>query len=155
MSCRFFQATGFLAPWLLLLMVVAAGCGSGENRVSGNITFDGKPVPSGKIYFTPDTSKGNSGPTGYADIEDGFYDTAAATGKGVAQGPMVVAIEGLAPLTAPASGEGAEDITATVLFPRYETRLELSGGAVTHDIEVPAEAANGPPQPVAAAFVSP
>lgn len=155
MSCRFLQATGCLQLLLLLPIAFATGCGSGENRVSGNITFDGKPVPSGKIYFTPDTSKGNSGPTGYADIKDGFYDTAAAAGKSVSQGPMVVAIEGLAPLAAPAGGEGSEDITATVLFPRYETRLELSGGAATYDIEVPAEAAGGPRQPVAAAFISP
>ena len=43
---------------LLVLAVAAAGCGGdGANRVSGKVTFNGKPLPAGKIYFTPDGAK--------------------------------------------------------------------------------------------------
>src|SRR5690348_2686083 len=78
-----------------LVCGLAAGCGGGKgHRVSGKVTFKGAPVPAGRIYFTPDSTKGNTGPTGYADIKDGAYDTAAAGGQGVTGGPVVVAIEG-------------------------------------------------------------
>jgi len=47
-----------------IVTCVAAGCTSDQGpkryRVSGEITFDGKPVPHGEIVFTPDIGKGNS-----------------------------------------------------------------------------------------------
>ncbi len=157
MYWQFTQARHLLRTTALLLVTLSVGCGKDEgNRVSGMITFNGQPVPAGKIYFTPDTSKGNSGPTGYADITNGRYDTASETGKGIFHGAMIVAVEGIDPAAKPAGGgEGAEDVTSTVLFARYETTAEIAGGESTLDIEVPAEAAKGPKQPAAAAFISP
>jgi hypothetical protein len=112
--------------------------------MSGKVTFNGKPVPGGKIYFIPDSSKGNSGPTGYADIKDGTYDTSAAGGMGVVGGPTIVAIEGIDPNAAPDKKQQSEDVTAKLLFPRYETAVDLPKGDGTKDFEVPAEASKGP-----------
>jgi hypothetical protein len=50
-----------LAPLTLLCVGLAAiGCDSGPStaEVSGNITYDGKPVEKGNIAFFPDNGKG-------------------------------------------------------------------------------------------------
>ncbi len=153
MNCRFgktFQASRIIALAVLLLTI---GCGKEGNRISGAITFDGQPVPAGKIYFTPDTSKGNSGAAGYADIIDGKYDTSLPGGRGASSGAMVVAIEGIDPNTRPPGAD--EDVTVTVLFPRYETNADISGGATVEDFAVPPEAAKGPKQAAGENYISP
>jgi len=87
--------SGSLFPVLLLLpaLLSVLGCGGsgqdGRMPLNGSVTYDGQPVPYGDIVFTPDGSKGNSGPQGFASIVDGKYDTRkGALGKGVAGGPM-------------------------------------------------------------------
>ena len=136
-----------LFPALLCLLPLGCG-GDGTHRVSGKVTFQGKPVPAGKIYFIPDGSKGNKGPTGYADIKDGQYDTSAKGGAGAVAGPVIIAIEGLdpnAPPDKPKKGEeSSEEATVKVLFPRYELSFEMPKESTTKDIEVPGEAAKGP-----------
>lgn len=130
-----------LAP--LLLAAAGLGCGGdGTNRVSGAVTFKGKPVPFGKIYFSPDGAKNNTGSTGFADIRDGRYDTGSTGGRGVGGGAMLVAIEGQEPAAVPKG-----DVTMTSLFARYETTAEVAG-TTTKDFDVPAEAGivkKGPP----------
>jgi hypothetical protein len=61
-----------LGTLFALFAVAFAGCGSNPDegptryQVSGQVTFDGKPVPTGSITFvTP------SGPSGSAQITDG------------------------------------------------------------------------------------
>ncbi len=125
--------------------LTAMGCGGdGGNRISGKITFQGKPVPAGKIYFIPDGSKGNSGATGYADIKDGSYDT--SSGKGAVKGAVTVAIEGFDPSQAgeKEKGDTSGEVTVKSLFARYETKLDVTG-SMTKDFDVPAEA--GKPGP--------
>jgi hypothetical protein len=134
---------------LLLLVVPLAGCGGdGANRVSGTVKFKGAAVPKGKIYFIPDATKGNTGATGYADITDGAFDTAATGGRGAVKGAVIVAIEGFDPsqTAKPIKGDTSGETTFVVLFPRYETNLDVTG-ATTKDFEVPAEAAKGPKAP--------
>lgn len=146
MSCR---SSGPLLSRIVtvLLCSLALGCGGDKTfRVSGTVQFKGQPVPAGKIYFLPDGSKGNTGATGYANIKDGKYDTSETGGKGAIGGPMIIAIEGIDPSGPPAKAESSE-VTAKVLFPRYETAAELPKAASTKDIEVPADAAKGPTQP--------
>jgi len=92
---------------VILIAVAITGCGSatdGPKRfdVSGNVTFDGKPVEYGSIIFTPDTTKQNSGPQGMAKIRDGKYDT-SNEGRGVVGGPHHVIITGM--------NKDVEDIT--------------------------------------------
>lgn len=123
----------------------ALGCGGdGTHRVSGTVTFKGQPVPVGKIYFTPDGAKGNSGPSGYADIKDGRYDTAAAGGRGAIAGAVVISVEGFDPGAKPDTVDKSDtsgEVLIKVLFPRYEVPAELPASASTKDIDVPASAA--------------
>src|SRR5689334_1330990 len=81
--------------WPVAACLALAGCGggtAGRYEVAGAVTYDGKPVPTGKVYFTPDASKQNAGPQGVGDIKDGRYDT--RQGKGGPGGPVLVHIEG-------------------------------------------------------------
>lgn len=133
----------------VVLGLSAAGCGGGASdggdvHVSGSITFDGKPIPAGKVYFSPDNSKGNSGPSGYADIKDGKFDTSDG-GRPTAGGATVVRIEGFDPNSA-SSEDNGEDVMKA-LFPTYETTAELTGSKATQDFAVPAEAANRKDKP--------
>jgi hypothetical protein len=144
------RALRFVVPALLCGLLFGCG-GSKTVRVSGKVTFQGKPVPSGKIYFIPDGSKGATGPTGYADIKNGEYDTSSSGGSGATPGPVIVAIEGLdpsAPPDKPKKGEEvSEEATVKVLFPRYEITFDVPAESTTKDIEVPADAAKGPKGP--------
>lgn len=128
---------------------LAAGCGGAKvYRVSGKVTFKGQPVPEGKIYFTPDTTKGNTGPAGFADIKNGEYDTQKG-GQGITGGPMVVAITGVDPAGKLDKADTGGDVTAKSLFPRYETKADLPKSDGTKDFDVPVEALKPPPkQPV-------
>lgn len=54
--------------------------------LSGEATYDGKPIPSGELIFTPDTGRGNKGPQGKARIRNGKFST-EDNGRGVVGGP--------------------------------------------------------------------
>jgi hypothetical protein len=123
------------------LLACCVGCGSDGYRVSGKVNFKGQPVPAGKIYFLSDGSKGNKGPDGFADIKNGVYDT-GVSGRGASAGAVIIAIEGIDPSKKPEKADA--DVTATVLFPRYELAAELPRSTSTKDIDVPESAAKGP-----------
>ncbi|MBN9522675.1 hypothetical protein J0H58_29830 [bacterium] len=131
------------------VVVLAFGCGPGSKgyRVTGRVTFKGQPVPVGKIYFTPDASKGNTGPTGYADIKDGAYDTSVAGGMGFVGGPVVIEIEGFDPnaKAEPDKNDKSGEVLIKSLFPRYDLAAELPKAASTKDVDVPADAVNRQP----------
>ena len=59
------------------------GCSQQEKlyRVSGVVTYAGKPIPKGLIFFDPKTD----GPQGFANIVEGKFDT-AQQGRGVRGG---------------------------------------------------------------------
>jgi len=124
-----------------MVCCLAVGCGGGKSyHVSGKASFAGKPIPVGKIYFTPDAAKGNSGATGYADIKDGKYDTSAAGGMGIIGGPMIVRIEGSDGVKIDEERPGGKP-----LFPEYQKAEDFPKAATTKDFDVPASAASGKP----------
>ncbi len=90
------RARKLTLAWLALLIVGSAlGCGQqgdGTNRVFGRVTFQGNPVPVGVIQFTPDSSTGEDGMAGFAEIRDGQFDT-QVNGRGVKSGPVTVTID--------------------------------------------------------------
>jgi hypothetical protein len=91
------QGTHFLsAMGVLCVAVVLFGCSkSNRMRVFGTVTWKGQPVPCGVIQFSPDSSKpGVKGPTGFAFIVDGKYDSSATASKGCMPGPHIVSISG-------------------------------------------------------------
>jgi len=122
------------------------GCGSKTYHVSGKVTFKGAPVPAGRLYFTPDGSKGNkSGGSGFADIKDGNYDTSATGGRGLeGPGPVKVMIEGYDPNAPATRNEKSGDEVRKPLFPRFETTAEVNDPKTTKDFDVSATAAPTP-----------
>jgi hypothetical protein len=135
-----------LLPALLCLFVLGCG-GSKTYRVTGKVTFQGKPVPAGKIYFLPDSSKGNTGPSGFADIKNGEYDTGATGGSNPPSGAVIIAVEGLDPAAAPDKKDKSEEVTVKLLFARYEVAADLPAEKSTKNIDVPADASKGPTGP--------
>jgi hypothetical protein len=127
------------------------GCGSDAPdtyHASGNVTFDGQPVPAGVIRFTPDGSQGNSGPAGYARIQNGKYDTSAEGGKGHVSGAMIVQIDGSSSQPGEAgTDESGGELDVEVLFSGYQTTAEFPPGQANQNFDVPAEAGNVTTEP--------
>ena len=138
------------AACIAAVACLVAGCGGKSGYdVSGSVTFKGQPVPAGKIYLMPDSARGNNGPTGYATIENGKYDTSAAGGKPVAGGPMVIGIEGFDPAAkaAPKKRDTSGEEIVQALFPYYEMKKDLPKESTTADFDVPAAAAQRKDRP--------
>jgi hypothetical protein len=118
-----------------LLLAASSGCSNnGSQRVAvwGDVTWKDKPVPTGIVYFSPDTKKGNKGPQGFALIKNGHYDSRDARSKGCVTGPQVVIVQGC-------NGEG---ISGTFpygrpLFASYEMPVEVSAEGGQMDLKIP------------------
>jgi hypothetical protein len=108
------------AAAFLALAVALVGCSSEEKLydVSGTVTFDGKPIPKGLIFFDPDATKGETGPQGFANIIDGKFNT-TPEGKGVRGGSYVVRVNGFD------GKEAAEAPFGQYLFPEHEEKRDL------------------------------
>jgi hypothetical protein len=64
---------------VLLLLLAAAGCGSGEGTVSGRVLYNGKPLPAGRVTFRPADPRQNSVS---AELdEQGAYQVVLPTGE--------------------------------------------------------------------------
>ena len=129
------QEPSIHAGGILLLTVLVVGCGGQEGptryELSGDVTFNGQPVPAGSVQFAPDTARGNSGPGTTATIIDGHYQT--PSGKGTVGGPHKVTIYGY-----DGNAEAAEGSPfGTSIFPGYETEVDLPKEATTHNFDVP------------------
>lgn len=118
------------AGFVMAALGLVTGCGSSgpdRQRLHGEISLNGQPIPAGMVVFTPDASAGNSGPQGVATIKDGKYDTAGTEGRGFAGGPTVIRVTG-------------QDANQGLIC-EYEFRAELPKDDSTLKIEVPATAA--------------
>jgi hypothetical protein len=82
-------------PYALLVIALMAGCAKEEraHRVSGTVTWNGRNVPAGLVFFDPDGTRGTRGGQGFATIKDGKFDT-AVEGQGVRGGAYMVRILG-------------------------------------------------------------
>lgn len=129
------------AALIVAAVLVAVGCSSrqeGPQRfaVSGKVTFDGKPVPAGRITLEPDTAAGNSGPAGYGNIVAGRFTTYPR--MGAVGGPHIVRISGFDGVPA------GEMVEGKPLFAEYMTKVELPSKATMIDFEVPLAPAKKP-----------
>lgn len=120
---------------VVLACLALAGCGGGTSgptryHLSGMVTFDGKPVPAGTIYFEP-----ASGPAGSAQIKNGHYDT--RSGTGVVSGQHRVLIEGFD--GNPSSGGGY----GKPIFRPFRTDENVPSSNGTKNFEVPKMLAEG------------
>lgn len=133
----------FLKNWLgwlvIVAMIMSSGCGDGGGyRVTGTVVFRGQPVPAGTIYFHPNKAAGIEGPSGFAQIVDGAFDTASGRGRGAIAGLHDVEISGYERATQSADnpeGGGAS------LFAGFRQGIELPAAASRHDFVVPDDAA--------------
>lgn len=139
----------FPLSFCLAITAFSLGCGDGREKpqtfhVSGNVTFQGKPVPAGRIDFIPDASAGNSGVAGYAEIANGAYDT-SRTGKGTTGGAQVAVISGAVSPDAPQALSDEELANnpppSTALFRDFRAPIELPMAAAKQDFQVPDSAA--------------
>jgi hypothetical protein len=120
---------------VVALLLTGTGCqerGPTRVRVTGSVTYEGKPVPYGNITFEPDTDKGNHGPQGFAKIQDGKYDSDIA-GTGPSPGPQTVVIEGYPELGRERPGQGR-------LIFNFRTTWDLPVEDTSRDFEIPATA---------------
>jgi hypothetical protein len=129
-----------IVPFGALLAVL--GCGGAKYSptlftVSGNVTFHGKPVPTGFVSFEPNAAQGNSGPGCGATIKNGYYET--DTNKGITGGPYLVTVNGADGIPTTIDGEDAPQ--GASLFPPYNTKVDFPMEDTTWDIEVPVTAA--------------
>jgi len=114
------------ALWVIGLTVIAA-CSREEKlyRVSGNVTFVGKPIPKGLIFFDPQAE----GPQGFANIVEGKYDT-TVQGKGVRGGSYNIRVNGF-------DGKQVNDAPfGNTLFPEYTGTTELPSQDSTFDLDI-------------------
>jgi hypothetical protein len=93
------------------------------------VTYDGKPVPQGTVFFVPDAAQDNHGPGAKATIKDGAYQTER---RAVVGGPYVISVVG-------------SDATGKSLFTGHTEKVDLPKGSATQDIKIPAQS---PPQPL-------
>ncbi len=88
----------YLIASLALLLGGINGCGADSDRysISGTVTFNGEPVPVGRLVFTPDNKKGNNGPQGVAEIVDGEIKQGDRKSIGGPQWVQIQAFDGKA-----------------------------------------------------------
>lgn len=117
------------------LFVLTLGCNKPKSdrlTIEGAVTWKGQPVPAGRVYFSPDESKGGSGPQGHALITNGRYDTGEEKSKGCHIGPHFAEVHGF-------DGQGDEGF-GTPLFAPYSISIDVPAEGGTLDLEVPANA---------------
>lgn len=128
-----FALQGSVLLAFVLTLGAVSGCGGntgpGRYELSGSVTYQDKSVPAGEISFTPDSSKGNSGPGSIARIVDGRYQT--EPGKGIVGGAYTVRIYGYDGVAIPESSDG------TPLFPSVTMDVDLPDEGGQYDFKVP------------------
>jgi hypothetical protein len=135
---RIATGRGWRGP-LAILSLVLAGCGGDgldRHRVRGTVTFEGKPVQFGAIFFEPTASAGKIAPTVYLPVRDGKYD---AGNKGPVAGKYRVVVGGV-----DKSRERVDDDSVThaaQLFNDYVFEVDIPPPNNTLDVEVPASRA--------------
>ncbi len=132
--------------WLSSVALIAlafTSCGSGDGlqryRVRGTVTFQGKPVEFGAIFFEPTESVGKIAPTVYLPVRDGKYD---ANDKGPIAGKYRVVVGGMDQAKQRVDDDG---ITHTAqLFQDYKFETDIPPPNNTLDVEVPVSQALRP-----------
>ncbi len=125
------------AAVLLITIAATSGCSTSSELetfpISGTVKFGDRPIPDGSITLLPDTRQGNSGAAVSMDIVDGKF-TSADADRGHVGGPHIVRVVGL-------DGKGDGDLfpNGQMLFPDYETTIDLPKEETTQEIVVPAD----------------
>lgn len=114
---------GLMCTLVALSAILAAGCGGdGKKTVSGTVTFEGKPLPTGEIIMRDD--KGNPD---VAEIKDGRYSIVTSPGAKTVEITSIQETGKTDPLGGPEK--------ANVIPEKYNTATELK-------INIPADSPN-------------
>jgi hypothetical protein len=118
---------------LLATVLLAALCGCGGPKsieVTGTVSYKDQPVPAGVIFFDPDPMKKHNGPTGFAYIKEGRFNT-REQGRGVRPGPHQIRVHGF-------DGKPGEELPmGKLIFPEYTKQAELLDPDTPLDVKVP------------------
>lgn len=120
---------------LLMVGILSAGCGGSRDgivQIQGEVTYDGQPVPTGRIDFIPVGNEGATGSGGYAMIKAGAFDT-RTDGKGLAPGNYLARLNGFDGV----AGSDGESSYGKLLFERYEQEIEITPGQEAIRFDVP------------------
>jgi hypothetical protein len=126
---------------LPLLVATVAGCDRGPERfpLSGTVTYDGKPIPQGFVYFTPLAEKGNAGPEGSGSIANGGYATDPHFGS--IGGPHLVRIVGYDGNADPPMWPLGQPLV------KYAVEVDLPRDRATMNFDVPKQRSQAPGTP--------
>ena len=136
------EAAGVVLGVTAAAAILLAGCGKSgpvRYRVQGTVTYDGRPVTYGRVVFDPDVTKENTGPQGYAAIENGRFDTAENGGQGTSGGPMMVTLHGFEP-----AGDGLDATATRQLFSDLVEYRDLPKSDTEVHFEIPASVKKRP-----------
>ncbi|MCS7238567.1 MAG: carboxypeptidase-like regulatory domain-containing protein [Thermoguttaceae bacterium] len=121
----------WILPWLIVLMLVFAGCGSGGvqlGQVRGRVTMDGQPLPNVIVTFTP--VGGGMASTGTTNAE-GYYELVCPQGKGAVVGQHKVSVRSQ-------QGAGGQAPEVRSDDPAYQYGGEASQAAAPPPEKIPA-----------------
>ncbi|MFI4877081.1 MAG: hypothetical protein ACIALR_17135 [Blastopirellula sp. JB062] len=127
----------YLILIVALTASLAVGCGQRQSVdgtiVSGEVLFQGEPVPAGIVKLEPDASRGGKGRAYYAEISAGQY----ATQEYVPAGPMLLTITGYDGVEVGDSAEGLHFKMGTTIFAPYHQRLDIDESTEAWNFEIP------------------
>ncbi|QDT64685.1 hypothetical protein [Calycomorphotria hydatis] len=117
---------------LTLLGCYRSDCEIVKYSLDGEVIYQNQPVPYGKLFLKPDSSRGNSGPGSAALIENGRFSIPVE--RGIVGGPYIAFITGFAKKPQ-ASDE--EDFTDKPLFNETQLEIDLPKETSQQTFEVP------------------
>jgi hypothetical protein len=123
---------------IICFIITAIGCtpaGPKRYQVSGTVTFDGQPVTEGEIRFSPDNTKGNTGPQGYAAIENGKFKTLKETG--IITGPMFATVTAVGPAVTDDKNDGSS--SRKIIFENWNHSFEMPAKPYVLDLNITKE----------------
>ncbi|QDV49373.1 hypothetical protein [Gimesia fumaroli] len=120
-----------------LIILVTTGCGGSSglefstSQVQGTVSYQGKPLESGKIRFIPDGEVVNGQVAGkaiFADIKDGKYTVSAEDGATVGKNRVEIkSYRGSGKMVVSSGGEGQKVEEVVQFIPaQYNTETTLS-----------------------------
>jgi len=144
------ESRGVLSFSLVAMMLIAmlSGCSRGgvgskpTAKVSGEVTYDGKPVTGGMLTFSPigDDSGKMTGRAGQAVIgDDGSYTVTTYTDNdGAVIGPhrLIFAAPAVVTRETPAGAHAKPETSPYAGLTPKEVEIEVSSGTNTIDIEL-------------------
>ena len=142
-SCKLSIRTVSLLTTVLLasLVVLASGCADDTNgasfNITGTVTYQGKPVPTGYIKFIPKAG----GATGFARINNGKYSTASGAKKrGVEAGDYTITVDGFDGVSVVDPDDPEQELGAgKQVVTRYMIEKSFLAEDQVLDIDVPKE----------------